>query len=165
MEVVFMAFLENLGKKVGEAAQAAAKKSGELVEVTKLNVNINTEEDKIHKLHSQIGKSVYEKFNASGVAEEDLMAFCEAIKVHEQNIKALRDKISDVKGTKQCVGCGADMEKTQIFCSKCGAKNELASAAFTEEPVQQAAEVTCPGCGATLTAGSAFCTNCGAKIG
>jgi len=42
MEVVFMAFFENLGKKVGEAAQAAAKKSGELVEVTKLNVNINS---------------------------------------------------------------------------------------------------------------------------
>jgi hypothetical protein len=29
-----MPFFDNLGKKVGEAAQAAAKKSNELVEVT-----------------------------------------------------------------------------------------------------------------------------------
>lgn len=160
-----MAFLENLGKKVGEAAQAAAKKSGELVEVTKLNVNINSEEDKIHKLYSQIGKSIYEKYSALGVAEDNVKEVCEAIKVHEQNIKALKDKISEVKGTKQCIGCGAEMEKDQVFCSKCGTRNELAPAAAAEVPVQQAAAVTCPACGATLTAGSAFCTNCGAKVG
>ena len=159
-----MAFLENLGKKVGEAAQAAAKKSGELVEVTKLNVNINSEEDKIQKLYAQIGKVVFEKYNASGIAEDDVQEACENIKVHEQNIRTLRDKISEVKGTKQCVGCGADMDKDQIFCSKCGAKNEATHAA-AEEPVQKAATTTCPACGATLTGGSAFCTNCGAKIG
>lgn len=159
-----MAFLENLGKKVGEAAQAAAKKSGELVEVTKLNVNINSEEDKINKLYTQIGKAVYEKYSASGIAEEDVTAFCEAITVHETNIKALREKIADVKGTKACVGCGADMDKNQIFCSKCGAKNELAPSA-AEEAAQQAATISCPSCGATLAAGSAFCTICGAKIG
>ena len=158
-----MAFLENLGKRVGEAAQAAAKKSGELVEVTKLNVNINSEEDKIHKLYTQIGKSIFERYSASGIAEDEVKEFCEAVKVHEQNIKALRDKILEVKGSKQCIGCGVDMEKTQIFCSKCGAKNDTAPAA-AEEPAQQAAATTCPACGATLTAGSAFCTNCGAKI-
>lgn len=162
-----MAFLENLGKKVGEAAQAAAKKSGELVEVTKLNVNINTEEDKIQKLYSQIGKSIYERFSASGIAEDDIKEACEAIVVHEQNVKALKDKIAEVKGTKQCVGCGNEMEKTQIFCSKCGAKNEVASASANaaEGSAQQAAAVICPACGASLPAGSAFCTNCGSKIG
>lgn len=159
-----MAFLENLGKKVGEAAQAAAKKSGELVEVTKLNVNINTEEDKIQKLYSQIGKTVFEKYVATGEASDDIREACEAITVHEQNIKSLREKISEVKGTKSCIGCGAEMEKTQIFCSKCGAKNDVA-AAPSAAPVQQAAAVACPACGATLAAGSAFCTNCGAKIG
>lgn len=162
-----MAFFENLGKKVGEAAQAAAKKSGELVEVTKLNVNINSEEDKIQKQYLQIGKSIYEKYNASGVAEDEVKQFCETIKVHEQNIKTLRDKIAEVKGTKQCFSCGTEMEKTQVFCSKCGAKNEMAPEPFAAaaEPAQQSAAVICPACGAALPAGSAFCTNCGAKIG
>jgi len=161
-----MAFFENLGKKVGEAAQAAAKKSGELVEVTKLNVNINSEEDKIQKLYSQIGKTIFEKYTASGVVEDGVKEFCESIKVHEQNVKALRDKIADVKGTKQCTGCGAEMEKEQIFCSKCGAKNEIAAEQpAAGAPAQQPATIICPACGAALAAGAAFCTSCGAKIG
>ena len=155
-----MAFLENLGK----AAQAAARKSGELVEVTKLNVNINSEEDKIQKLYAQIGKSVYEKYAATGEADDEIKQTCEAVTVHEQSVKGLRDKISEVKGTKQCIGCGTEMEKTQIFCSKCGARNDVATSA-SAAPAQQAATVICPACGATLPAGSAFCTSCGAKIG
>lgn len=163
-----MAFFENLGKKVGEAAQAAAKKSGELVEVTKLNVNINSEEDKVQKLYSQIGKVIYEKYAASGAADEGIQELCESIKAHEQTIKSLRDKIAEVKGTKSCVGCGTEMEREQIFCSKCGAKNELPAApaaAPQGQPAQQPTALICPACGATLAAGSAFCTSCGAKIG
>lgn len=160
-----MAFLENLGKKVGEAAQAAAKKSGELVEITKLNVNINSEEDKIQKLYAQIGKSVYDKFCQSGTAEDYIKEACEAISVHEQNIKSLRGKIAEVKGTKTCIGCGAEMERTQVFCSKCGTRNDIQQAPFQAEPeTQAAANLTCPSCGAALAAGSAFCTNCGTRL-
>jgi predicted nucleic acid-binding Zn ribbon protein len=160
-----MAFLENLGKKVGEAAQAAAKKSGELVEITKLNVNINSEEDKIQKLYSQIGKAIFEKYKVQGVAEDDIKEACENIIVHEQNIKSLREKIAEVKGTKQCIGCGAEMERNQVFCSKCGTRNENAPAGPTEQAAPQAAPLKCPACGAELQQGSAFCTNCGAKLG
>jgi len=166
MEVIGMAFLENLGKKVGEAAQAAAKKSGELVEVTKLNVNINSEEDKIQKLYAQIGKSVYEKYCQSGAVEDYIKEACETIAVHEQNIKSLREKIAEVKGTKTCISCGADMERTQIFCSKCGARNDIPQSPVQPEApeAQAAANLTCPSCGSTLAAGSAFCTNCGTRL-
>lgn len=159
-----MAFFDNMGKKLGEAAQAAAKKSGELVEVTKLNVNINSEEDKMQKLYNQIGKKVYDKYSSTGAADEDFIEDCEAIKVHEQTVKSLRDKILEVKSMKACVGCGAELERNQIFCSKCGTRNEVPQAA---EPAQQTApaSVTCPACGAVLQTGSVFCTNCGSKVG
>lgn len=161
-----MAFLENLGKKVGEAAQAAAKKSGELVEVTKLNVSIGQEEDKIHKLYLQIGKSVYEKSKAEGVADDYVKEACDAVAAHEQNIKALREKIAEIKGIKSCVSCGAEMEKAQIFCSKCGAKNELPPPVAAQEPAEQQPEAkpVCPSCGAEVAEGSAFCTSCGTRL-
>jgi hypothetical protein len=124
MEVVFMAFLENFGKKVGEAAQAAAKKSGDLVETTKISVNINSEEDKIQKLYTQIGKLVYTKYSSTGTTDEEGIEACEAIKVHEQNIKSLKDKLLEIKGTKVCASCGSEIEKAQLFCAKCGAKND-----------------------------------------
>lgn len=161
-----MAFLENLGKKVSVAAQAAAKKSGELVEITKLNVNINSEEDKIQKLYSQIGKAIYEKYNASGITDDEVAELCKTIAAHKENIQSLREKIAELKGTKQCIGCGAEMDRNQLFCSKCGTKNEAVpdSATAEEEQVQQPATVTCPACGAAINAGAAFCTNCGSKI-
>lgn len=159
-----MAFLENLGKKVGEAAQAAAKKSGELVEITKLNVNIGSEEDKVQKLYAQIGKTIYEKYDASGTVDQDVQENCEAIKVHEQNIKALKEKIMEVKNMKNCINCGTEMERAQVFCSKCGARNDPAPA--TSEPEQQqAVHVTCASCGAPLAEGAIFCTSCGTKVG
>ncbi len=158
-----MAFLENLGKKVGEAAQAAAKKSSEIVEVTKLNGNINSEEDKIQKLYSQIGKTIFDSYRQTGGADDLVKEACEQIVAHEDNIKALREKIAEVKGIKSCVTCGAEMDRVQLFCSKCGAKNELPKAEETQTPEQPAAPA-CPSCGTALTPGSAFCTNCGTKL-
>ncbi len=158
-----MAFLENLGKKVGEAAQAAAKKSNEIVETTKLNSNINSEEDKIQKLYVQLGKAVYERFTQTGAAEDYAQEACRAIVVHKENIAALREKIAEIKGIKACVNCGAEMERNQVFCSKCGMKNESPAPAVSEAPAADDKAV-CPSCGAELQAGSAFCTNCGAKI-
>ncbi len=159
-----MAFFENLGKKVGEAAQAVSKKSSELVEITKLNVNINAEEDKIQKLLSQIGKLVYEKFASTGAADNDVRELCETIAGHEQTINELKEKIAQIKGTKQCINCGTEMERTQIFCSKCGTKNEIVEAPAEEAPAEEAQTVACPSCNTQLPVGTSFCTNCGTKI-
>lgn len=161
-----MSFLENLGKKVGEAAQAAAKKSSELVEVTKLNANINSEEDKIQKLYAQIGRTIFEKFEQTGAAEDAVKEACEQIVAHKENIKALREKIAEVKGIKQCINCGAEMERTQLFCAKCGTRNDLPQQPAETQPAEQAAAPapTCPSCNAELAPGSLFCTNCGTKL-
>jgi DNA-directed RNA polymerase subunit RPC12/RpoP len=162
MEGIIMAFLENLGKKIGETAQAAAKKSSEIVEVTKLNANVSSEEDKIQKLYTQMGKAVYQKFSETGNTEDYLKEACEQIVAHEQNIKALKEKIAEVKGIKTCIGCGAEMERAQIFCSKCGTKNDIAQAA--SEAAAAAPAPACPSCGTPVVPGSAFCTNCGTKL-
>lgn len=161
-----MAFLENLGKKVGEAAQAAAKKSSEIVETTKLNSNINSEEDKIQKLYLQIGKAVFEKFIQTGVAEDYAQEACQAIVAHQENIVALREKIAEIKGIKSCINCGAEMERNQVFCSKCGTKNELSAPAAQEAEAEREApaKVFCPSCGSEISPESAFCTNCGTKL-
>jgi len=163
-----MAFLENLGKRVGEAAQAAAKKSSELVEITKLNVSINSEEDKIQKLYTQIGKTIFEKFKSEGSIDPDVSESCQAIIGHEQNIKALKEKIAEIKGLKACINCGTEMEKNQIYCSKCGAKNEPAPSTSPEPEAaetSQQAPLKCPSCNTELSPGAIFCTNCGTKVG
>jgi hypothetical protein len=88
-----MSFLDTLGK----AAHAAAKKSEELVEVAKLNMNVNSEEDKIKKVLLQIGEAVYEKFKTDGTIMQEFSDFCEQIKAHEETIKSLKEKIIEAK--------------------------------------------------------------------
>ncbi|MDO8685450.1 MAG: zinc ribbon domain-containing protein [Clostridiales bacterium] len=157
-----MAFLDNLGKKVSEAAQAAAKKSGELVEITKTNININGEEDKIEKKQQQMGKLVYEKFQATGSIDEEFAGLCNEITAHMETVKNLRQKIMEIKNIKSCTGCGAELERTAMFCAKCGTRQEVPEASSV--PFQAAPSQLCPACGAAVPPGTAFCTACGAKV-
>lgn len=152
-----MAFFDNLGKKVGEAAQSVSKKSGELVEITKLNMSINSEEDKIKKKYSEIGKKAYEIFLQDPDSASAFLEECEEISQSQSSIDDLKAKIMQAKNLKKCVGCGAELEKSIVFCSKCGAKNE---------PIVeiQPEGVVCPSCGVVVSEGSAFCQACGTKV-
>lgn len=162
-----MAFFENIGKKVSEAAQAAAKKSSELVEVTKLNSSINLEEDKIGKIHEQIGKIMYDKFTAGEEIFPEVNELCAEIRVRGETVNELKLKILEVKNLRICDQCGTELERNIAFCSKCGAKQEpLKPSGETEEDTEEgkASSSFCPSCGATVDKGTAFCSKCGAKI-
>lgn len=155
-----MAFFENLGKNIAGAAQAAAKKSSEIVGVTKLNMNINSEEDKIKVLTAEIGKIVLEKCKAGETFDPELAEKCTAISEIEETIKTLRGKIHEVKNIRVCENCGAELERTITFCPKCGAKQPEIVPPAAEAPKG----IPCPGCGAILPEGTKFCQNCGSKV-
>ena len=52
----------NLAKNVSGGATQVAKKSGELLEISKINSNINSNEDKIYELYCKIGEIVFKKY-------------------------------------------------------------------------------------------------------
>ena len=56
--------------------------------------------------------------------------------------------VKDEEPTKDCVNCGAKINKNAKFCAECGAVQKL----------------TCPKCNAEIPTGAKFCTNCGEKI-
>lgn len=92
-----MAMFDNLGKKIGVVAQSAAKKSGEVVEVTKLNLNINSEEESIKKLYIELGKYCFDKFESSTEDDGTVLDICNKIKTHKENIDNLNQKITEIK--------------------------------------------------------------------
>lgn len=162
-----MAFFENIGKRVSEAAQVAAKKSSELVEVTKLNSSISSEENKIRELYQQIGKSVYQKFVIGEEVIPEVNDTCLEIQTREKTIDDLKEKIHEIKNIRLCEQCGAELDRDTAFCSKCGAKQEpIKPPEQAEENVeeQKTSPGLCESCGCAVDEGSAFCSNCGAKI-
>jgi rubrerythrin len=158
-EGVYMAFFDNLGKKVGEAAQNAAKKSNEFIEINKLNSSINAEEEAIKKIFTEIGHNVYDNHCADINTTDNYEALFEEIKEHELIIKNLRMRIVEIKKVKMCDACGHEMDTATTFCPKCGAKQEVS------QPVEQVSEtIFCPSCGAQIQNGVAFCGSCGQKV-
>lgn len=119
-----MDFFNDLGKKIGKTAKTVGKKSEELVEVTKLNISIGNEEDKIKKMLIEIGSEIYGKYAEGEHFEQFIDEKCAQIKQVETNISELRSKIMKIKGQKTCPGCGKDIEDEVKFCPSCGSKTE-----------------------------------------
>jgi rubrerythrin len=175
-----MPLFDNFSKKVGDAAKTAAKKSGELVETTKLNMTINSEEDKIKKLHNEIGKLVYIKFEGGNNFEPDINSICQQIMEVQKNIDSIRRKVLEIKNAKTCPNCKSEMEINIMFCPKCGVKQETIYSdnmgsssgieqnsepstvqhSFTSPPTEK----KCNSCGTTAAAAASFCPICGAKL-
>lgn len=89
-----MSFLNDLSKKVGSAASTAAKKSGELVETTKINMSISKEEDGINKIYAEIGKRVFEADKDS--ADSPYAELFDSIKRHQDTIRELKEKLKQI---------------------------------------------------------------------
>jgi len=119
-----MSIFENFSKKITETAKAAAKKSGDIVEITKLNMSIGAEEDKIKRTYMEIGKTIYERFCKGEGVPEGLEDFCEKIRGYENNISEMKEKINVLKNIKICPSCNAELELDTNYCPKCGMKQE-----------------------------------------
>ena len=90
-----MTFFDDFGKKLGIVAETTMTKAKELTEITKLNMQISSEERKIEKLYAEIGKLVFEKEkdkSGSFVCEQ-----CGKIIELQQVVGDLNKRLNEVK--------------------------------------------------------------------
>lgn len=116
---------ENVMNVTKEGASTVAKKSGELVEISKLNMNINSEEATIKTLYHKIGQVVFEKHEAGNYIDPELVEACNKILDIKRNISEMNEKISQLKNQKTCSACKSKLNLDVKFCSKCGAVQEV----------------------------------------
>lgn len=120
-----MSVFDNITKKVAETAKVAATKANDIVEVTKLNINIASEEDKIKKIYSEIGKAVCDAYTNGEDVGGGLKEYCEKIRAIEESIEEMKKKILEMKNLKTCPGCSAELEADVAYCPKCGTKQQI----------------------------------------
>jgi RNA polymerase subunit RPABC4/transcription elongation factor Spt4 len=141
-----MDFLKNVAKDV-------TKKSGKLVESTKLSAKIASEKAKLEKLYTELGEQVYNDYTSGEKFDGKYNQFFSDINLAKKEIDDLREDKADVKGVKTCNNCGAEIKQEAKFCTNCGAPQD-------QEETPPATK-NCPNCGAELDIDAKFCPECG----
>jgi len=135
--------LSDIGRKVATAARTVTKKSEDVVELTKLNMTIGNEEDKIKRLLYEIGSELYRGYTNGKALEGAYDKQCEEVKQLEENIRLLRERVLELKGSKTCTACKSVVALDVNFCPNCGQKLERHDEE-TEYPAAELEEVDEP---------------------
>ena len=163
----FKDHLSKIAKSVGDTAQNAAKKSAEMLEVTKLNMSIQSEQDKIKAVKAEIGNIIFTKFEQGDNVDADVLEACSKIVTIKESILALQQKVAELKNVKLCCKCGNELPLNASFCQKCGSNQtpQETTAKTEDEPLNiEETKTICPICKNENPSGSAFWTTCGNKL-
>lgn len=117
-----MSILENFRDKVTDAVGTARKASSEFIEVSKINIAVKSEEERIKDIKLEMGELVYESFLQGRPVDSELVFKCEEIGGCEKNIEVLKEKILEVKSLVKCLECSSTVDKYTIYCPKCGSR-------------------------------------------
>ena len=90
-----MAFLDKIGKKIGDVAGSASEMAKDFAETTKINSEISAEEKQINQYFLELGKFVFEseKDNSESPVAETI----NKIMASQQAIEDLKRKIEEIK--------------------------------------------------------------------
>ncbi|MBQ1372065.1 MAG: hypothetical protein IIY70_03955 [Oscillospiraceae bacterium] len=92
--------LEALKGLVAEAAQAATRVAKSTAAVTKSNISLLAEQDKLKKAYQELGKLYYRDFITGEEPDEaEYLPLCNAITEATKNIELLRDELEDAKAS------------------------------------------------------------------
>ena len=92
--------LEALKGLVADAAQAAARVTKSAAAVTKSNISLLAEQDKLKKAYQELGKLYYRDFiTGEDPDEAEYLPLCDAVTEATKNVEALRVELEDAKAS------------------------------------------------------------------
>ena len=122
-----MSDFDNAMKKISEVLYTAARKSGEILENTKISYTISGEKEKIAKIQCRVGAKLYQMYktsepDAENAAWKDFMADFEEIAGIEKIIAEMEKTAAENRLFKCCTECSAKLDPESVYCPRCGAK-------------------------------------------
>lgn len=176
--------------KIAAKSKEFSTKAKEYANVTSINAGINVVQNKLDGYYREIGFQYYQM--AKDNPAPDFIGLFRSIEEGKAEIEAYKVQLLQVKGVKNCIGCGAEMRAFDTMCTVCGTRNPLPEGAAAAAPPPgapppgreaehpgaarqtegangrapeppAAAAIPCHACGAAMDAEMAFCGKCGAK--
>lgn len=107
-----------------DTAESAGKKAGEVLEVTKMRVQLAQQKAELSKAYEKLGAMVYDMMK-NEVDDSSAVDVCvDEIDFILSKIQEMEFKVNELKKVSICPSCGAEVSVDAFFCSKCGAKIE-----------------------------------------
>jgi RNA polymerase subunit RPABC4/transcription elongation factor Spt4 len=162
-----MSFWDDLSRKVSQGTRTLSQKSGELLEIAKVKLDIASEKGRISNLYEEIGRVVYEDYRKGNLKEKPVLDKCQLIDEIYYKINRLNRKVVQIKGGSLCEGCGEVVGASQRYCHMCGRELERANRVIRDGEdfrVEVMNGSVCGKCGALIQQGSEFCPSCGDKL-
>lgn len=168
-------FAGKVGNTVEKGAKSVSDSSKKMAEKSRLKKEISQLEAEVNTAYVSIGKVFFERLSAN--PEPECENAVETIVTKGERIEQLRKLLNNLEDKIPCPECGADVDKNQKFCDKCGARvsaeKEEPVIELDEEPVAETVSEpasepvvgkVCSDCGAPAEPDQLFCQQCGKKF-
>lgn len=112
------------GELAAGAYESAGKVAGEVVETTKLNLQIFDLNNDVSTLYRKIGELIYKAHADSETDTTQLDEWLKVIDDKKAAVEETKQRIAELKRTRKCSNpeCGVQCSKNDSFCPKCGTK-------------------------------------------
>lgn len=127
--------MDKIFSDIKNSVGSAVKKSGELLEITKMKVAIGDTKNEINVKLTELGRKAYEAQKNGSISDADGLVY-EIDELYEI-LKSQEAKLASLKKQKVCAACGTLCEIEAAYCSKCGEK-------FPERPAEEQEEDAAP---------------------
>ncbi|MGM9625548.1 MAG: zinc-ribbon domain-containing protein [Eubacteriales bacterium] len=161
-----MDFFKNLSNSLSKAAEATARKAGELTDTAKLKLRQNRITADITDAYTDIGRLIYKQYKESADESEAIAAKCLAIDRSNEELAAIDAEIEAIKQAAEAAKAKESSEPEQNVNEPEEAPAAEPAAEMEAKPEEAPASEarTCPACGAEITADALFCPKCGQKL-
>lgn len=103
-----------------DGASKVTKKSGEILELSKINIEINSVNNSLKRVYEEMGESLYKKYSTGKEIDASFKDSCKEAHSLNKKKESLRKKILKAKDMCPCKFCGENISKTSSFCPCCG---------------------------------------------
>lgn len=122
-----MGILDDVVINAKSAAEAVGKKAGQIVDASKLRINVAELNAEISKRYEALGQYVFEGCREK--LTEDAEAVGKMAEIDEllSQLAAVSKELNDKQNKIVCPSCGKQSPTTAQFCSNCGSDLRSAS--------------------------------------
>lgn len=117
-----MATFDDFVDKARSAAETVGKKGSDLIEVTRLKVDIAEQEKELSYTMEGLGRLLYDQRKNGTDVEQQMEEGVRRADELNVRINQLRDKICAVQHTVRCRACGGVSPRDAVYCQKCGSR-------------------------------------------